>query len=843
VPEILMPKLAPTLLMLAAVAGPLAMPVGAGEAIGQGTAPSDTFGIPDHVRAMLAQGVQEYRSGRPDAAAATFAAVLKHDPDSKLLYEFYLSAGYALLMSMEEKDQLRDVVKKVREGAFAYMRKLRRTEAYIAILMGKLEKSEEERLVATNELVAVGPIAVPHLIARLGDNRQDIMRVYCRVVLTKMHYRAVVPLCEALNAKDQRLVESISGILADIGDPRALPKLKQLGESKDTSDTAKRAVANTVAAIHRKAGAGEAWKRAEAPKPDPKAEKIAKDAKKDAKDPVAPAPAAAVSDFQSLGADKLYFLEAMRYFRGGDRVQDEMVANESLMWRWNEEEQDAAKKLAYVRTPRYAWNELMAEELLADGMASYPAFTAYQPLWSAALAAQDVEAKHRERIAKERTSPVQHPDEAIEAIQERIKALTDINLHVRLTGADNLYRAVQQSIVSERYDVAVYLMQLLQDRYIADADRLLPSKEEGLTSDKAGTVLVAALDHGDKRVRYQAAITLAHLDPHGRFFNAERVPTLLADAVGEWGMRVIAVVDQDYRHRNAARQGLQSHGYLPRVLVDGFDLMQALEETPMKDAILIAGDLLPNLRDEYGKQADVPEQKLDTLIAALRKDWRSEKTPILIALPENPELAGKIQAAFEGKVDGFVRKPFDGTELEGKIEAALKAKGEPPNVNRDHAEAISQAAAKALMVVDPTRTQFELAKIADALVGTADKRADDVRVPALRALGLVAQHPQAGAVKALVTKLTDVYGAQDAELEKSPEARKAFLYAIGQLDPTTDAAIAILLKALKHADAGVRKEAADAVARAAATKPEVLIKYHQQQRLDARAPGKGAEPQ
>lgn len=819
-----MPKLAATLVMLTALSGQLAFAADGGR--------DDNLPVSDQARELLAEGVKEFQTGRPEQAAVAFQSVLKLEPDNRLLYEFYLAVGDSRLQRMMELDQLDDVLKEILRKARIYQKELRHSPEYINQMIAKLEKSEEERVVATNELVAIGPLAVPHLVAKMNDNRQDMQRVYCRIALTKMGYRAVVPLTEALNAKDTRLVESVAMVLADIGDTRPLPKLKQLAESAETSDTAKRVIANTVAAIARKTGieaAPAVAVVAQDPKNKPKDKKA---------DPAqAPAPLPASPSAESLTADKLFFLEAMRYFRGDARVQDEVVANEALMWRWNEEEQDSAKKLGYVRVPRYAWNEMMAEELLFDAAGYYPQFAAYAPLLSVTLAAQDVEANRRARLAKERTTPVEHPDESADAIAERVKALEEMSLSVRMFGPANLYRGIQQAIVSERYDVAAYAMRLLQDKYLADGDRMLPSKEEGLTSDKPGTVLVAALDHADKTVRYQAAATLAHIDPALQFFNSEKVVALLAEAVGEWGMRVVVVIDEDYRQRNTARDALQKQGYLVYTGETGWDLMQRLEESPVKDAIIIAGDLSKQLRDEHGAPVDVPEQKAETLVEKLKKDWRAEKTPIFISLPENAELAAKIQTALDGKVAGFVQKPFSGADLKGQIETALTS-AELPNVNRETADDVSLRAATALAQPDPGRTQFDLTKAAEALVKTLDARADGLRIAALTALGVAANQPTGGdAVRGMIAQVTDVYQAQDGQL--APELRAAFLYAIGQLDPTTEAAMTIIKAALKHEDVRVRTAAADAVAHASAIATDQLHAYQTQQRLDARAAGAG----
>jgi CheY-like chemotaxis protein len=358
-------------------------------------------------------------------------------------------------------------------------------------------------------------------------------------------------------------------------------------------------------------------------------------------------------------------------------------------------------------------------------------------------------------------------------------------------------------------------------------------------------VLVAALDHSDKMVRYQAAITLAHLDPALTFFNAEKVTAILADAVGEWGNRVVLVVDQDYRQRNVAREQLQSKGFRVFAVPDGFEAMQRLEESPIKDAIIISGDLIPTVRDEKGGIIAVDEQRADTLVAKLAKDWRSEKTPVFVSLPDNPELAAKIQKAFEGmdNVKGFIQKPFNSVEMAGMIETALKD-AELPNANREDAEDVSLRAAIALQHPNPSRTQYDLTKAAAALAATLDAREDALRIEAAKALGNAATGPGGEAVKAMINKVTDVYGTQDATLK--PAVRAAFLYAIGQLNPNTDAAVEILLKALQFSDAdaaaqlAVRTAAAEAIGHATATAPELLYKYQLQQRLDVRGQGAGA---
>lgn len=787
-----MPKLlATTLLSMSFVVGSFAADAGV-----------DTdFTVPEQVRELLSETVKEFRAGRSSEATARIRDALKLNPDNKQLYEFYLAAGDALLLKMSEYDKpLEKEINELLRRARIYQKDLRTSPEYIGILISKLDKSEEERLVASNELAAVGPLAVPYLVALLGDNRQDDMRVYCRVVLNRMGYRAVIPLTMALRSSDERLVTSVMTSLADIGDARALPFLQRIQETSK-AETIKRVAGNAANAI------------------------------------------ASRNKIASPGsADQLFFQEALRYFRGDDLVRDEMIANEVLMWAWD----DIGKRLQSVRVPRYAWNELMAESLIFDALASYPQSIAYHPLLAATYAAEDLEAQRRVRIAKERTTPIENTDESLDFLAARVQTLGEMHLRVRMFGAENIYNAIRLSITSERLEVATYLMRLLEDRGLANPDVYLPTgslvekadKAEnagdessasvsGLT--KAGSVLVAALDHPDKMVRYQAAITLAKLDPSVRFFGAEKVIPVLADAAGEWGMRVVLVIDQEFRQRNVAREQLQHKGYRVYAVQDGFECMQRLEETPMKDVIIISGDLVPYLRDSTGAFIDVPEQKALTLVERLRKDWRSEKTPIFISLPEDAALSAKLQNLFEGKVNGFIQKPFNTQEMSDQIEVSLQ-KADLPNANREDADDVSLRATQALAGIDPLHTQYDLTQAGDSLVKALPARIDTVRIAALHALGNAAKGANGETIRKLVDKVTDAYGVNDATLK--PELRGAFLYAIGQMNPTTDAAISILTLALKHEDATVRSEAARAVGHAPMIDPSVLYRFQLQQRLE-----------
>ena len=72
----------------------------------------------------------------------------------------------------------------------------------------------------------------------------------------------------------------------------------------------------------------------------------------------------------------------------------------------------------------------------------------------------------------------------------------------------------------------------------------------------------------------------------------------MVDEGGAGGIKITA--------RNAARNELQKPGFFVITAADGFEARARLAETPVKDAIVIAGDLIPVLRDE--QTIELPEQ-------------------------------------------------------------------------------------------------------------------------------------------------------------------------------------------------------------------------------------------
>ena len=209
---------------------------------------------------------------------------------------------------------------------------------------------------------------------------------------------------------------------------------------------------------------------------------------------------------------------------------------------------------------------------------------------------------------------------------------------------------------------------------------------------------------------------------------------------------------------------------------------------------------------------------------------------MFITLPDNPELANKLRASFEGKVQGFAVKPVNGAKLHQQMLSVFKD-GEVPNANRDAAEALALAAAKALQQPDPWHTRYDLSRAGEALVANLVNRDDALRLECLKALANATQGAAGDSLRPLAKRLCDLYANQEDRL--SATLRANWIRVIGLTDPTSDPAVAIIRKALTDPDPAVSTAAAEAVGHAVAAKSDLVTAFQIEQRIDLRSPGVG----
>jgi len=132
---------------------------------------------------------------------------------------------------------------RVEEGRLELAREAERIEQAIEMLVGTMR----QRMIAEERLQAAGEYAVPALLRRIVEGRDQRMRLRCEAMLRKIGRQAAYPLSVALleigDATGQRI---IADVLGDIGYPIAGPYLMELAERQSTTEAVREAARRSL---------------------------------------------------------------------------------------------------------------------------------------------------------------------------------------------------------------------------------------------------------------------------------------------------------------------------------------------------------------------------------------------------------------------------------------------------------------------------------------------------------------------------------------------------------------------------------------------------------------------
>jgi HEAT repeat protein len=340
--------------------------------------------------------------------------------------------------------------------------------------------------------------------------------------------------------------------------------------------------------------------------------------------------------------------------------------------------------------------------------------------------------------------------------------------------------------------------------------------EEIVTGGKA---LSAALAYGDKRVRYAAAIALAHLNPGTEFANSAQVMTNLIDALGESGQRVILVVERDRHDRNRIVGMLRELGYMTFGVESGRDGLVRAKAFPGEDLILVSSELNPE-----GEGDDPIEFQF---IDSLREDYRTKHIKVMVLTPE--ERVDSMQSLVdEGRALDVITPDVDKATLSDKLTQAFGG-DEDQRDEKARSDAIATRAALAIANLQRGHTVFDITQAATALAKNVRRdsgRPDSVRLACLKALESVGPAGRGAALDILVGEFQDE--------TNSIEVRRALPLAIGEVakgsainGDTFDA----LKAALASDDEGIWKNSGYALGKAKLTGAQAFQVFNEQ-RLD-----------
>lgn len=284
-----------------------------------------------------------------------------------------------------------------------------------------------------------------------------------------------------------------------------------------------------------------------------------------------------------------------------------------------------------------------------------------------------------------------------------------------------------------------------------------------------GESLCASLNYHDKRVRYAAAIALAHLNPAKPFANQEKVVENLMDALSETGQRVVLVVEKDLEIKNKIVGELREAGYMVFSTQSGLDGLNRAKSFPAEDLIIVSSELNTNPDGSMASGADPLEFQF---IQELQNDYRTKTIPCIVLTPSRR--VGDMQKLVDEKLAADVVTPeVDRVTLDGKIKKIFEAE-EYKRDEKARNDDVAKRAALALAAIPQDHTVLDVAKAGPALANCLNpSRPDDVKIAAMKAIASIGPKVRGACLDSLLLVFKDK--------NLSVDVREAAANAIGEV--------------------------------------------------------------
>ena len=366
-----------------------------------------------------------------------------------------------------------------------------------------------------------------------------------------------------------------------------------------------------------------------------------------------------------------------------------------FVWTWK------GGKLVGTEVPSYLYNYKIAEQSCYNALKSDPNYT---EAWS--LLVRIYFAQYNEAGSVVRTARLnQLSPEQIEIFEKIRQDLEGNRVLAMAAGINNMMLALDQSIEDGDGEVGAMCLEALAG----------VCTDENLSSNNP---IFKALTSSDKRLKYAAAMALVKINPSQSFPNSDQVIPVLVDALGESDARTILVVDNDVDVRNRFLGSLNKFNYAAFGASSGLEALERAKSFPTEDLIILDSSL------------GTGNYSLDYVYNNLKTDFRTRRIPIIIT--SNAKNWKRDQKAYAEKAT-IIDKNIAIPSLLSILSETLNT--EEKEDYRTEARLISQKAAEALASIEPNRGVFNLQSAAGGLSGVLTSRPDEIRAPAIVAIG------------------------------------------------------------------------------------------------------------
>lgn len=319
------------------------------------------------------------------------------------------------------------------------------------------------------------------------------------------------------------------------------------------------------------------------------------------------------------------------------------------------------------------------------------------------------------------------------------------------------------------------------------------------------TPLIDAMQYGDRRVRFEAAFTLAQALPQSGFTGQEMVVPLLAEAISQTGQPSVLVVMPTVEGVNAVVEPLKADNFIAAGATTPAAALSAAASLPAIDVVVISDDLSPaDIESLLGLIAQTPKVRGAGKLIVVKSQaspWEQRKvTDPSISTTTATDASG-LKSAIQRARDASGALPLDpvlATEYATRAGELIKKLA----ISRGQVLDLTPAQSTLLGSLEDARPQIvQLAGQALALLNTADAQrglaikatsegiADDVKVSLLKSLATSAKFFGNRLEAAQLDSLETV-----VRVATNPDVKNAAAEARGALNLPSDQARTLILE-------------------------------------------------
>lgn len=701
------------------------------------------------VKQLFKQGISSFEEGDYAEAKDAFNQILSMRPGSSAALWMRKEADIGQFARMKSKNELAPVADRFIDMMNEALREKRRQVKNMEETLLDFQSDDLQTYgKALNRIVGHGSYAVPHLLQFLTLTGEKNQRIVARttMAISEMERDAVPPLVAALNTDNSLLKSRIVGLLQQVGDRRAVPALvtiaRQNGSDTPLAQTAEKA----LKAITGKNSAG------------------------------LPSPAGA---YANLAEDYLY--------ERHEKVGYLDLANGDL-WDWNPDAEKLKNKLVYRTYPSYIYFLRQGANVALEGLRVKPNDMRLQTLL---LALQTVQMTRCELFSSEdyltRMGGESLDEGTTEVASELLSQFEEKwPMLARVSSPEVVGRALEETMSMGDSRSSLRLLNLLADK-------------PALSVENGGDSLLAALDYGDKNIRYTAATAAMNQWPLGAPQRSDDVVRVMSAALQQATAKTALLVFDNFNARNHVAHVLRGMGVTTvGSKANTPEINSSLNMQPAIDAVFLT--------------ANVGQGKFRRVLKGLKDDVRLEGVPIyVITDPSTASVSVPQDEAIKGQISlGQVKSP----DFKSMVTDQLLERSNTPLTEQK--EQMVLRAVRALLDVPPEGTKYKLEKLQEALERAMRGYSEQVQDAALRAL---ARFGSAEALLPVSMKL-----AQDgASPDLKAQACRTLASILRRTGKGAPEKVATRLRdMLKHEESSVRSAAAEALGAAGITDQELL---------------------